>query len=130
MIDVAVFIAVCKTALSGGSRVYEMYRKKQLSKKEVEILIPAAKDGQMWILKTSLYGSWLRSGRVDFFKQEDRAHQALYMDAFRSLCERGYVSHAEGILFGLTGVGFEHARELAGWSDTSTPPQALPPSGN
>jgi hypothetical protein len=114
MIEITALITICKSALSGGSALYDRYRKRAFSSEEHELLINAAREGCFYILHTSIYGSWVRAGTKDFFQQSDRAYQAFYMDAFRSLCQRGYVVHEGGHLSVLTGAGFRKARELTG----------------
>jgi hypothetical protein len=83
-------------------------------------IVHAARDGAFHILGTDFHGPWVRAGTKDFFEQSDRAHQAFYLDAFRSLCERGFVRHEGGHLFRLTGAGFAMARKIAGESTELT----------
>ena len=45
--------------------------------------------------------------------EEYYAFAAKYLEAFKNLCERGYIVHEGGHLFMLSGTGFEKARELA-----------------
>jgi hypothetical protein len=84
-----------------------------LSDDEEEILHDCASDGELHILGTAGFGSWVRSGKKDFFDQNDRAIQARYMDAFESLRLRDYVRHSSGNLYRLTGSGFQRARQIA-----------------
>jgi Mn-dependent DtxR family transcriptional regulator len=44
--------------------------------------------------------------------ENDPASLAKYYEAFRKLCENGYIEHAGGALFRLTAGGFEKARNL------------------
>ena len=80
---------------------------------EEEILVECSKDGDIYIIGVSGFGSWVRSGKKDFFEQSDRAFQAHYLEAFESLRRRGYINHEGGMLYRLTGSGFAVARELA-----------------
>jgi hypothetical protein len=114
--EITALIAICKTTLDEGTRIYAAIRKRNLSDKERELLVHAARDGAFHILGTDFHGPWVRAGTKDFFEQSDRAHQAFYLDAFRSLCERGFVRHEGGHLFRLTGAGFAMARKIAGES--------------
>lgn len=60
-------------------------------------------------------GTWIRVGSKDFIDEiepRDPAVAAHYMDAFRSLCERGFVLHEGDKLFVLTGIGFDRARSI------------------
>jgi uncharacterized protein YjhX (UPF0386 family) len=84
-----------------------------LSDAEREILFECAQDGELHILKVDAFGSWLRAGRKDFFKQTDPAVQAVYLDAFESLRRRGFIRHETGTFYRLTGIGFEEARRIA-----------------
>ena len=118
--EITAIIAICKTALDGGTKIYAAIRKRKLSDIERELLVHAARDGDFYILGTDVHGSWVRAGTKDFFEQTDRAQQAFYLDAFRSLCERGFVHHEDGHLFRLTGTGFAKAREIAGESHELT----------
>jgi len=84
-----------------------------LSEAEREILFECAQDGELHILKVDAFGSWLRAGRKDFFKQTDPAVQAIYLDAFESLRRRGFIRQETGTFYRLTGIGFEEARRIA-----------------
>ena len=115
MIDLASLVMLCQTALAGGSKVIESY-KKRLSEAERELLIAAAQQGTFHLLSIDqIPGTWVRAGGKDFLDTEtsDPAFAAKYLEAFRNLCERGYIVHEGGHLFMLTGSGFEKARELA-----------------
>jgi hypothetical protein len=83
------------------------------SETEEEILVECAKEGDIYIIGVAGFGSWVRSGKKDFFDQNDRAFQAQYLEAFESLRRRGYINHEGGMLYRLTGSGFSVARELA-----------------
>ena len=111
--EITAIIAICKTALDGGTKIYAAIRARSLSDRERELLVHASRDGDFYVLRTNMHGSWVRAGTTDFFDLSDRAHQAYYLDAFRSLCQRGFVHHEGGHLFRLTGAGFAKARDLA-----------------
>ena len=116
MIDIASLITLCQTAFSSGSKLIESYKKKKLSDEERELFIAAAQQGTFNILSVNeIPGIWVRAGGKDFLNTEagDPAFAAKYLEAFRNLCERGYIVHERGVLFMLTGTGFEKARELA-----------------
>ncbi len=116
MIDLASLVMLCQTVLAGGSKVIEGYKKKRLSEAERELLIAAAQQGTFHLLSVDqIPGTWVRAGGKDFLDTEtsDPAFAAKYLEAFRNLCERGYIVHEGGHLFMLTGSGFEKARELA-----------------
>ena len=83
-----------------------------LSREEVEILITAAEKGTIYVLKTDQFGNWVRVENKDFINQKDPSIAALYLDGLDSLCRRGLAKWQSGILYRLTGVGFQKARAL------------------
>jgi hypothetical protein len=118
--ELTAIIAICKTALDAGSeaitiggQVYAAIRARRFSEREKELLVHASRKGDFCYLRTSRHGHWVRAGTKDLFDRADRAHQAHYIDAFVSLCQRGIVRHEGGRLFRLTGVGFDKARNFA-----------------
>jgi len=114
LIDLVLSLAeLCKTAIAGGSKVLEAYSKKKLSKEEYELLKAASKQGEFVLFSVDqIPGIWVRANGKDFCDNKDPAFAAQYLQAFRSLCERGYIVYEEGKLFRLTGAGFEKARSL------------------
>jgi len=114
MIDIASLMALCQTSLAGGSKVIEQYKKTKLSEAEKELLIATAKKGEFRLLSVDqIPGTWVRTDGKDFLDTGDTAFAAKYLEAFKSLCERGYIVHEGGHLFMLSGTGFEKARKLA-----------------
>jgi len=116
MIDVPSLVALCQTALSSSSKFIEGYKKKQLSKAERELIIAAAQKGTFHLLSVDqIPGTWVRAGEENFRdpKTADPAFAAKYLEAFRNLCERGYIVHEGGHILMLTGTGLEKAREVA-----------------
>src|SRR4030042_6900724 len=108
MIDIASLIALCQTALAGGSKVMEQYKKTKLSGAEKELLIAAAKKGEFQLLSVDqIPGTWVRADGKDFLDTDDPAFAAKSLEAFKNLCERGYIVHEGGHLFMLSGTGFE-----------------------
>jgi hypothetical protein len=84
-----------------------------LSDKEKELLISASKKGEYILIEVDK-GEWIRvNGVKDFQDDNDPAYAELFRDAFNSLIEKGYIRHDGGILYKLTGSGFELARKLA-----------------
>jgi Mn-dependent DtxR family transcriptional regulator len=51
---------------------------------------------------------------MTFANPNDPQQCARYQQAFKSLCERGYIQHQSGIQFTLTPAGVEAARKLVG----------------
>jgi len=83
-----------------------------LYREEVEILITAAERGMIYVLETAQLGKWVRVENKDFVNQKDPSIAALYLDGLDSLCHRGLAKWQSGILYRLTGVGFQKARAL------------------
>ena len=117
--DILYLASLCQSAIKGTSKVVEEYKKGKLSEAEKELLIAAAQLGEFHILSADGVPNWVRVGRKDFtdHKAFDPAIAAKYLDAFTSLCKRGYIEHDDGILFRLTYTGFEKARQLADKND-------------
>ena len=88
-------------------------KEKRLSVVEKGLLVDAARDGEFHKLSVNELPDWVRAGTRDFCSIDDPAFAAKYLDAFRSLCERGYITHDVGTLYRLTHVGFKKARQLA-----------------
>lgn len=104
----AIQSSMCHAGNSGNTRSRET-----LSEPELAILSECAQRGELYKLGTDAHGSWVRAGMRDFFNSTDPAVQARYLEAFESLCIRGLIRHEEGILYRLTGTGFEAARQIA-----------------
>ena len=119
MIDILALAAICKLAIEGTDKVLEEFKKRKLSEAEKELLIAAAKDGEFHIIHVDGPPDWIRVGRKNFPDDitGDPAIAEKYHDAFESLCKRSYIRHDVGILFRLTGQGFEKARQLARKTD-------------
>ncbi len=112
MIDVVSLVAVCQLVISGGNKAIKEIVKKKFSETEKELMITATKNGEFYILSVDEVPNWVRIERKDFCDVNDPAIAIKYLDAFKNLCERGYIYHDSGILFRLTSVGFEKARKL------------------
>ena len=108
------YVALAKTAISGGARLWKAYRAHALSKREAELLVAAARSGEFFLLTAGqLPAPIVRAGATTFSDENDPAVAAHYRDGFRSLIHRGYVEHVADQRFTLTGDGFEKARSLA-----------------
>ena len=88
-------------------------QKRAFSEPERELMLTAAKSGEFYIMSVEEISAWVRVERKDFCDISDTAISTKYTDAFKSLCERGYIQHVNGMLFKLTNSGFEKARQLA-----------------
>ena len=116
MIDLASLVMICQTIHAGGSKVIEAYKKKRFSGAEKTLLMAAAMQGSFHLLCVNeIPVHWVRTGGIDFINTNasDHAYAVKYLEAFRGLCERGYIFHESGQLFMLTDSGFKKARELA-----------------
>ena len=112
MVNIAFLVTLCEKALKVGSKLVELNRQKKLSKEEKDLLLAAAKRGDFCLLSVEeIPGSWIRANGRNFLNENDPAFAAEYLEAFQSLCERGYITHESGE-FMLTGSGFERARKL------------------
>ena len=119
MIDIVALASLCKSAIEGGNKVREEYKRRKLSEAEKELLITAAKDGEFLVIHLNEVPNFIRVERKDFIdhKAGDPAIAAKYFDAFTNLCKRGYIEHDDGILFRLTDPGFKKARQLVSKTD-------------
>ena len=128
MIDLASLVMICQTIHAGGSKVIEAYKKKRFSGAEKTLLIAAAMQGSFHLLCVNeIPVHWVRTGGIDFINTNatnagDPAYAVKYLEAFRGLCERGYIFHESGHLFMLTDSGFKKARELAAKRKDEGPP--------
>lgn len=110
------FIAVCKAAIAVASKVKEVLAETRFTAEERELLVAAADKGEYHIFDADQRPApWVvaEGGRKQFEDENDPAVAARFRDAFRSLCERGYIEYVSGVMFVLTGKGFERAREFA-----------------
>lgn len=103
-------ISLCEMAVKKG---VEQYKKKKLSEAEKELLKTASKNGEIYILSVDGAPDWVRIEKENYCDVNDPAFTIKYLDAFKNLCERGYIYHDGGILFRLTSAGFEIARKLS-----------------
>ncbi len=113
MVDLSTLISICQTALSAGSKLIEASGRRKLSHEERGLLMAAAEKGEFHVISVGQPPyQWIRSGSKDFSGDNDPAISAMYVEAFRSLCERGLIEHKGGTFFMLTGTGFKTARSL------------------
>jgi len=86
-----------------------------LSKVEREILHHAAESGPVqgyvWILGTPNLGFWVRAGKCDFRNPQDRALEAKYLDAVKSLITRGCLEAIGERIFRLKSARYEKAKK-------------------
>ena len=114
MVDVGLLVTICKEALGLGARALRKLRDAKLSPQERELLLAAASTGTFHIITAEqIPGAVVRAGRRSFPAEISPDSCATYVAAFKSLCQRGYVDHDEGILFNLTAAGFDRAKALS-----------------
>jgi hypothetical protein len=116
MIETILALAqICKIAIDGGNKVIEKWNKMRLSDTQEELMIAASNNGEIYYISVD-GGDWLRIGTQSFPQDitGDPMITAKYLDAFKKLCESGYITYDRGCLFKLTSDGFERARKLAG----------------
>jgi len=114
-VDILGLATLCKLAIEGGNKALEAYKKTRLSKFEKELLTAAAANGKFFIVHIDEHPGWIKIGRENFPDDVtgDPAITEAYLEAFESLCKRGYIRPDAGQLFRLTSKGFEKARKLA-----------------
>jgi len=78
-----------------------------------ELLKAAAKSGEFYIFQLDqLVYPVIRAGSMDMGDQNSPTSLAKYYEAFKSLCEIGYIEHVEGVFFRLTASGLEKASNI------------------
>lgn len=110
MIDIKSLASICekKAGSKGGDE-------KDLTKEEEELLLSASETGEFCYLSgEEISESWVRAGNKDFKDEKKPALSDTYLQAFKSLCERGYVTFQGGRFFMLNGSGLIKAKELRG----------------
>ena len=115
MADIGALVTICAAARKSGPELLAKVRAARLSQEAQDLLAGAADTGEYHVLEKD-QGSHLlvRAGGLDFAAPNDPEQCARYLQAFKSLCERGYIQHQSGLLFTLTPAGFEAARKLVG----------------
>lgn len=85
----------------------------QLTEQEAELLVAAARDGNLYLCKAANAPTWVRAGKRNLVHKTDLAIAAQYVDALETLVSKGYARHEGGMLYVLTGSGFAAARATA-----------------
>ena len=102
-----------KAAIEIFDRATAEYRKRHLTDDERRLLSAAGESGEVHVIVTDqLPGALVRADGRAMADENDPASLAVAYDALLSLCSRGLLRHEEGILFRLTGEGFNKARAL------------------
>jgi len=111
--DVSDFISLCTMALSAGTKALQKRNAKKLSSEEQELLALTDETGRFRVVsRVEGFGTWVRAGKRDFVDHNDPSSAARYLEAFGSLCERGYVAPETGSTFKLTGSGFKRVSDI------------------
>jgi len=111
-IDLSAIIAACKLAEPIGGLLSRI-KKHRPSDIQKELLRAASQTGEFLVIEVEqLEYPIVRAGDINMGDEGDPASLAKYFDAFKSLCEMGYIDHASGSLFRLTSPGFDKARRL------------------
>ena len=113
MIDIiSTLVDLCKLAKIAG-KVVGAVASGALSPPQKELLAAAAETGEFYVIETEqLIYPIIRAGDCSMGNENDPASLAKYLDAFKKLCESGYVESFGGKLFRLTAGGFDAARAL------------------
>ncbi len=114
MIDIANLASLCELAIEGGNKILDEYKKRKFSYEENKLLVADPLKGEIHLLILN-EGNFIRVGSSNFpdDKSNDPADFEKYLEAFESLCKRGYIRHDSGALFRLTDTGFKKARQLS-----------------
>lgn len=86
----------------------------QLTGPEIELLVAASDDGEIYLLpsQSQSVDQWVRVGDTNFVDESDPAVAAFYRDGLDALCERRLARHESGCLYRLRGLGFKVGRTL------------------
>jgi hypothetical protein len=115
MADIGALVSLCATALKSGAEILAKLRRARLSPEAQDLLAGASETGEFQVLDADQSPNLLiRAGGMTFANPNDPQQCARYQQAFKSLCERGYIQHQSGIQFTLTPAGVEAARKLVG----------------
>jgi hypothetical protein len=113
--EIGTLITSCATALKAGAEMLAKVRAARLSPEAQDLLAGASETGEFHALDIDQSQYLLISaGGMNFADPNDPQQCARYQQAFKSLCERGYIEHQSGTLFTLTPAGFQAARKLVG----------------
>ena len=107
-----------KSIVMASRTEHEKHRRTGLSKEQAELLVAAVQRGpfqdQFRVVVDSQSGKpTILAGDIEF--PRDGAAPAaclVYLDAFKCLCQRGFVEDEVGNLFTLTVAGFGAAKEI------------------
>lgn len=119
-------IAFIYTLLKDAAKAIRQRQQSLYSQEEREILAASDMRGDICLLRVDAFGDWVRSGKTDFFKQNDLAYNARYQDALDALLHRGLIRYEGGHLFRLTGRGFNEASRIKSLSQHN---REEPPTG-
>jgi len=92
-------------------KFWNTWQDKKLTVIEKEILINANNNnGEIVIHNADQTGEFVSINKINYFDENDPAIRASALEAMEKLFRRGLIRYEGGILFCLTGTGFEVAR--------------------
>lgn len=93
--------------------IWDTVKDRKLSAAEKELIMHANNNkGEIVIHSTDRTGEFVSINKKAFIDDNDPAIRATALEAMEKLYRRGLIRHEGGILFCLTGTGFEIARKL------------------
>jgi hypothetical protein len=112
---VTAIIRMCEIAIHAAPAALAKIRERRFSVEEQDLLAGASRDGTFHVVDIDQCPyPVVRAGGVHYSKPDDPAACARYLQAFKNLCERGYVEYQSGVLFTLTADGFARAETIVG----------------
>jgi hypothetical protein len=93
--------------------VWGSWKDQHATDAEKELLAKSLPTGMIEVLSTDQTGEFIRVGGHAYLDQNDPSVQARALEAMEKAIRRGWIRHEEGILFKLSGTGFDRAREYA-----------------
>ena len=98
--------------------VWGSWKDQHATDSEKELLVKSLPMGMIEVLSTDQTGEFVRVGTHTYLDPNDPPVQARALEAMEKAIRRGWIRHEGGILFKLSGTGFDRAKEYA--SELST----------
>ena len=115
MVTIDTFIGICQRVATQGPQVYDRAKKKLLfSDREKELLILAERADGYMLYNSEEHGwpTYIQVGERRLADPHDSLVSEEFLEAFRSLCEKGLVRFEKFAYFRLSAEGIRKAREL------------------
>lgn len=91
------------------------------SESEKKLLMESLPTGQFIVFESDCFGPHLVTGeQMHWFSESDEYYREFMLEAFSSLCKRGYVRHVKLHQFKLSRRGFQYAYGLVDDSQQGT----------